>query len=1601
MRGVRRLSRSRAAFLLAAVLCVLQCEPCRGWWGKERPSAGIIGMEGAKTKAVESWKAANETHEASVEAIAKAESMDVAAQEAEAAVKKGKGSMLNMFGTTATPEQQEGFAFAATEARALAETARQTADALARAARQARKRADKAEEVVNAAQQTLEISKKLSSANDQLVEADNMLQDAEARHTKAKALVHTTEQDAELRKQTHEKAQQALDGIQLQISGADANSSEALLAEQKTLSASGKETQGLYAVAVINFAEAEKKESAVALEVATLKTCVIEAQHALTVVELELKQTQELEEEFEAEVAQSSLESKLTQILSEKSLLEQRLFNMTSELMGLNKSFSSEKSTLEQMISKRTLELQTLNQSFSSEKSTLEQTILKRTLELQTLNQSLGLELSTLEQTISNRTLELHTLNQSLSLELRTLNKTLENLQEANRTEKYSAILSAREQELETLALSLNQTCIAHEKDKVQLTEKLEFDKQQLAEQLRAESLANETRLLKESIANETRRIEEIEILNVSYSRENELLFNTSKSVNETLKKLREHQLNESLQQEMAGLWKTANNTADAAAKALLDAGDAQEAASAALTTANAAQPSIFFRWFASAETLDTAKRLWAEADDMQRKSAAAIGTAKALQRLNADYDRIVTNLTEELAFAVGTIEILEERAHTYESFLPPAIFDPRRILSNLGENIWRFFVNTWLTSVFLVLFVGMSGVYLSKLVAAPNFVLRFMEFFGIDFHVLYGLFVAFWLGRYGWGWGWFIFCASVFVSTIGGKRIKRIKAASRMGYRLPIREFNNRSDPGFDVEIHVISGIMDKASDAFSKGDPYVSVEVGAETHKTDFKRNTLTPQWDKRLEFQNVEDSGIRVTFRVFDHEDTNTDCEIGNHTLQLYDILCVTREGESSEPIQYFIRTADQGMTKGSIMISWKWRMRSKLDIKAEVKTSNTRRQQPKNTQPLDAKSRKRYRFDPYWGVAREAEDLCAFFDNYLPGVTTKVAAIYAKLRSFNINPNGIHISLFSVIAFLCGRFGLDVGYVIPLAMALYKTESALSAVLCRVAWEKHPSKCDDVRTKALNQWQQAFIPKEEWLNESQLWGMFQSVREDFPYWLREHETAWLNNLLGMFWSNYNKWISSFIANQVGNYVQVEEVRAGSGFPRLVNSLGCIAHKENFPRVKDKMFVTIVSARGLVARRKATEMFKGDFAASCDPYVKATLQSWPEEYAKKMAKRTKTKENTLQPSWYEDFEFDLPKSGDGDTFCFEIFDDDLVSDESLAFVEILSSSIQQMLTSAKDGEIEQDFPVSNKSKSKGIILRLKWRMEVGIAHMPKLDSKRMFQLDSDLVWNTDLTVAVRFMGLLIKVKILSIRLPLRVTLEWFDYDSQMCRCPIMSTCGNDFVEFRRQWQEWADNAYWPKPVRLWLDLRALPSLETEISSSGLGDIWKLPGMSNFQTEFVCKLIYDFFPIPIPLGDPAPVSEHSKPSYASTQFVEFMDGSKNGGLGRSAILKIRVLCAETDATTPLDQCNYYCVVRYGRLLRLDAPLDKEILLNENYEQLRFSNTQWMTKDPKFADNFVFDVEAPGDDMVAFEVYRIDPNERKETKKRKESRHFGTEAQV
>ena len=1494
--------------LLAVALCGLLCEPCSGWWA--RTTAGGRDLDVVRGKAADLWKAANETHAVSVDATQKAAAMNAAAMHAEeAAAKAGRGSMFGK--ARASPQEMEALAFVAKEARALADTAQQRADALGDVAHQARKRADKADELVEASQQTIKITNKLAGLNVQLVEADNALQAAESRLAGARALVEKTAHAAEERGVDTDTAQRAVEEIQTQVFAAGAGATEELFQRQKDLSAAAKEHHRAFAEAVKHSVDAQRGESSLAVEVAAHQRRVIEAQHAISAMELELKGMQAIEAQFDAVVDSTNLEAKLAQLLSEKSALEQKVFNVTTELTNLNKSHHSERILLVEKVSNVTAELQILNASLNK---------------------------------------------------LSVFSKSLQNSSSSGLYDVSHAALP-RQKELEILARDLNESCRVHEN--------------------------NVDRLLAESRTNETKRIEEMTVLNASFQKEREKLANASRMMNETLEEYKARGANLSHHVQTASTWEIANNTKDAATKAQLDASAAHDAVKKAESKIADSEPSFLWRWFVSvkrSKNLDNLKRAAVAA---QNTFSAAMRQAQALERLHRHHDRVVTNLTEELESAAATIEILKARTHSYESFLPDPMINPRRWLMNLGKDIWYFFGNLWRSSVFLTFFLGMAGVFLSQLLSAPKFAVRFMEFLGVDLHVLYGLCVCFWLGNMGWSWGWLIFCSGIFISTIGGKRTKRIKSASCMAHRLPIREIDNRVDTGFDVEIHVIDGIINKSNDLMGKGDPFVEIQVGDESKKTKTKMNTHTPKWDEKKEFHDIQDANVEVVFVAKDADLVGKDTLIGSHALRICDILHATREGERSPPQKYFLRTTDMGMTKGFIMVSWLWRTRAQVDFQKLAQSSSSRRQAPEQKGSLDARGRRKYRFDPHWGTAKEADDSILFLDTYAPGVTAQVAGTYHTLQSFNINPNGIHIALFSLLAFLCGRFGLDVGYVIPLSIGLYKAESTLSAVLCRVAWEKRPNLSKDIRTRALFLWQQAFVAKEDRLDTCQLWSMFQCVREEVPYWLRETETSWLNNLLGMFWMKYNKWISSYVANLIQSFIEgiadVEEVKAGSGFPKLVNSVGSIAHPKDFPKVKDKIFVTVVSAKGIHAQHKMSEMFRGDFDASCDPYVRVSLESWPDVQKKKLMKRTKTKTNDLAPAWHETFQFDLPR--DGDKLLFEMLDDDLVNDEILAVVEISSNDILQEFQQLVEGEeLEKEYSmVSEKGKRTDMKIKLKFRVEIGIKYAPQVDSNRVFQLDTDVVWDTDLTIKVR-KGILIEVKVISIRLPLRVTLEWLDYDVQMRKCPIMSTCGMDFVEFRRQWQEWADNAHWPMPARIWLDLRSRPSLQTEIKSSGVGDVWKLPFMKGLQSGLICDLIYSFFPFgPITLKDPAPFVDQQMPTHASASFINFMDSSENGGVSRRADLRITFLRAKTDPEVPLHDSNYYCVIRYGKMRKLEPPLDKEILIDESQEHIRFSSTQWRTHDPSYANDITFTIHDPGCDMITFEMYRVDPKQRKD----------------
>jgi hypothetical protein len=203
-------------------------------------------------------------------------------------------------------------------------------------------------------------------------------------------------------------------------------------------------------------------------------------------------------------------------------------------------------------------------------------------------------------------------------------------------------------------------------------------------------------------------------------------------------------------------------------------------------------------------------------------------------------------------------------------------------------------------------------------------------------------------------------------------------------------------------------------------------------------------------------------------------------------------------------------------------------------------------------------------------------------------------------------------------------------------------------------------------------------------------------------------------------------------------------------------------------------------------------------------------------------------------------------------------------------------------------------------------------------------------------------------------------------------------MSSCGNDFYEFRQQWQEWNDNAMWPQPVRLWLDLRSRPTLDTKINTA-LGDVLNIPGLGLLKEDVIPQIIYDLFPIQILLGDPAPISEHKKPTSASAKFVDFMDPIKSG-FHRKATLRLKFLRADADTNIPIKDSNYYCVVRYGRRLQLKPPFDTELFLNGNEQQLRFSSTQWRGHRAIFdgRKGCWLDVNHPNDEMVVFEMYRI-----------------------
>ncbi|CAG8633249.1 1488_t:CDS:2 [Cetraspora pellucida] len=84
-------------------------------------------------------------------------------------------------------------------------------------------------------------------------------------------------------------------------------------------------------------------------------------------------------------------------------------------------------------------------------------------------------------------------------------------------------------------------------------------------------------------------------------------------------------------------------------------------------------------------------------------------------------------------------------------------------------------------------------------------------------------------------------------------------------------------------LAIHIVEGRDLKKTDEFGHGDPYVEVWLDKTAHKfkTEARRDTSTPVWDKKYHYNVTNQSELHV--RVLD-EDILTDDVIGTSTVDI---------------------------------------------------------------------------------------------------------------------------------------------------------------------------------------------------------------------------------------------------------------------------------------------------------------------------------------------------------------------------------------------------------------------------------------------------------------------------------------------------------------------------------------------------------------------------------------------------------------------------------------------------------------------------------------------------------------------------------------------
>ena len=106
---------------------------------------------------------------------------------------------------------------------------------------------------------------------------------------------------------------------------------------------------------------------------------------------------------------------------------------------------------------------------------------------------------------------------------------------------------------------------------------------------------------------------------------------------------------------------------------------------------------------------------------------------------------------------------------------------------------------------------------------------------------------------------------------------------------------------PGGSVAVTVIRGRNLTAMDSGVSSDPYVVVQLGAQTKKTWPKLKTLSPEWNERFEFRVSADERVNASlvFQCFDKDLMGHDDDMGRFTVPLSQVTPPARAPGNGHP------------------------------------------------------------------------------------------------------------------------------------------------------------------------------------------------------------------------------------------------------------------------------------------------------------------------------------------------------------------------------------------------------------------------------------------------------------------------------------------------------------------------------------------------------------------------------------------------------------------------------------------------------------------------------------------------------------------------------